>query len=43
MRGPYKAVKPWERHPSTLTENLVEKLNDAAFLSKFDLSSSSHQ
>ena len=42
MRIPNKAILR-ERHPSPTTEDLIEKLNGAAYFSKLDLSSSYHQ
>ena len=42
MRVPNKAILR-ERHPSPSTEDLIEKLNGAAYFSKLDLSSGYHQ
>ena len=42
MRIPNKAILR-ERHPSPTTDDLIEKLNGAAYFSKLDLSSGYHQ
>ena len=42
MRIPNKAILR-ERHPSPTTEDLIKKLNGAAYFSKLDLSSGYHQ
>ena len=42
MRIPNKAILR-ERHPSRTTEDLIEKLNGAAYFAKLDLSSGYHQ
>ena len=42
MRIPNKAILR-ERHPSPTTEDLIEKLDGAAYFSKLDLSSGYHQ
>ena len=42
MRMPNKAILH-EQHPAHTTEDLIEKLNGAAYFSKLDLSSGYHQ